>query len=163
MSWLSRQVNLEVEIHRSFSIVHLTLHKIEQNIFLKYFPITFFEVHKRRESWCWQPALLLVHAHFFMLWKCCICQTIRGSVPSRASLLWDPSLLWCLIKPAANKTQREVERLLMQHIWVYSWMRRKFVAVSYGHSSHLWWWWDFFSFFFPFLGWQIRDLSVCFY
>lgn len=28
-----------------------------------------------------QPSF--IHAYFFMLWKCCICQTIRRSVPSR--------------------------------------------------------------------------------
>lgn len=39
-----------------------------------------------------------------------------------ASPLWDPSLLWSLSTPAANKTQREVERFLMQHFRFYNWM-----------------------------------------
>lgn len=88
----------------------------------------------------------------------------QRSSTEEASLFWDPLLLWCLNRPAANKTQREVERLLMQHIWVYSWMRHikapersqtfglrwiftyKFMVVSYSYSSLLWRGWNPFIF-----------------
>lgn len=91
-----------------------------------------------------------IHAHFFMLWKSCICQTIRGSVPRRPLFseipcCFDASIdlqpirhqerwrdYWCNISEfiaewGTSGRRSEVRLLVWEQLFTCS---HKFVAVS---------------------------------
>lgn len=124
--------------------MHLTLHKIKQNIFFRFFP---HDVGSQLSFGSLQPSF--IHAHLFMLWKCCISQTVRENVPRRPlfyeiSRCFDASLN---LRPIRHRERwRDYWCNITEFIagWGPSGHKRtftsnhKFVAVSYKHSSIAW-------------------------
>lgn len=101
-----------------------------------------------------------------MLWKRCICQTIRGSVPRRPLFseipcCFDASIdlqpirhqerwrdYWCNISEFIAEWgtwghRRKVRLSIWEELFRCC---HELVAASYNHLSHLWWWWWWWDF-----------------
>lgn len=110
-----------------------------------------------------QPSF--IHAHLSLLWKCCVCQTIRGNMPRRPPFseipcCFDASIYlgpvrhkerwrdyWCNISEliagwCARRHKEESQMIGPRRTFIHN---IKFVPISYYHSSVLRWGLEFCS------------------